>query len=124
MSRSRAGSIELCHFNIGGNNAHARSRNYDGWNPTTALAPASAASFVEDFTISVSGEADQNFLSSPFALFDPKLGTLLSVNESVSGSLTWEFGNDTGDTLLLASGKTGASQFFLSSGPAVLKTSP
>lgn len=82
----------------------------------TAAAPASAATIVENFTISVSGEADQNFLSSPFALFDPKLGTLLSVNESVSGSLTWDFGNDIGDTLLLASGKTGASQFFLSSG--------
>jgi hypothetical protein len=82
---------------------------------TTAFAPASAATFVEDFTISVFGDADQNFLSSPFALFDPKLGALLSVSESVTGPLTWNFGDSLGDTLLLAMGKTGASQFFLSS---------
>jgi hypothetical protein len=54
----------------------------------TVSAPASAAQIVEDFTISVSGDADQHFLSSPFDLFDPSLGTLTGVSESVSGSLT------------------------------------
>lgn len=67
---------------------------------TTALGPASAASFVENFTISVSGGTDTHFLSSPFARFDPKLGTLLGVSESVSGPLTWSPG-DLGETLLL-----------------------
>jgi hypothetical protein len=80
----------------------------------TASAPASAAQIVENFTISVSGDADQHFLSSPFDLFDPSLGTLTGVSESVSGSLTWDFG-DTGQTLLLVLAKTGASQFFFSS---------
>ena len=81
----------------------------------TVSAPASAAQLVENFTISVSGDADQHFLSSPFDLFDPSLGTLTGVSESVSGSLTWDFG-DTGQTLLLVLAKTGASQFFFSSG--------
>jgi hypothetical protein len=81
---------------------------------TTASSPASAASFVEDFTISVSGEADQNFLSSPFALFDPKLGTLLQVAEAVTGPLTWSPG-DSNEQLLLVLGKTGTSQFFSAS---------
>jgi hypothetical protein len=80
----------------------------------TASAPASAAQFVENFTISVSGETDQHFLSSPFALFDPKLGTLLQVGESVTGPLTWSPG-DSGERLLLVLGKTGASQFFFGS---------
>ena len=65
----------------------------------TASAPASAAQIVKTFTISVSGDADQHFLSSPFDLFDPSLGTLTGVSESVSGSLTWDFG-DTGQTHL------------------------
>jgi hypothetical protein len=82
----------------------------------TASAPASAAQIVEDFTIGVSGDADQNVLSTPFDLFDPSLGTLTGVAESVTGSLTWDFGEDIGQTLLLALQKTGASQFFLSSG--------
>ena len=81
----------------------------------TASAPTSAAQLVENFTIGVSGDADQHFLSSPFDLFDPSLGTLMGVSESVSGSLTWDFG-DTGQTLLLVLAKTGASQFFFSSG--------
>jgi hypothetical protein len=37
----------------------------------TVSAPASAAQFVENFTISVSGDADQHFLSTPFDLFRP-----------------------------------------------------
>jgi hypothetical protein len=80
-------------------------------------APVSAATIVENFTISVSGDADTNYLSTPFDLFDPSFGTLTGVAESVTGSLTWNFGDDTGETLLLALAKTGASQFSLSSGP-------
>jgi hypothetical protein len=80
----------------------------------TAAVPASAAQIVETFTISVSGDADQHFLSTPFDLFDASMGTLTSVSESVSGSLTWDPG-DPGEQLLLALAKTGASQFFFGS---------
>jgi hypothetical protein len=51
-------------------------------------------------------------MNSPFDLFDPSLGTLTGVAESVTGSLTWDFGEDAGETLLLALAKTGASQIF------------
>ena len=77
----------------------------------TASLPASAAQIVETFTISVSGAPDQNFLSTPFDLFHPSLGTLTSVGESVSGSLTWTPGASDQE-LLLVLGKTGTSQFF------------
>jgi hypothetical protein len=80
----------------------------------TVSAPASAAQIVENFNISVSGDADQLFLSTPFDLFHPSLGTLASVNESVSGSLTWSPGAS-GQELLLALGLTGATQFFFGS---------
>jgi hypothetical protein len=80
----------------------------------TASVPASAAQIVEDFTISVSGALDTHFLSTPFVLFDPKLGTLLSVSESVTGPLTWSPGAS-GQELLLVLGKTGTSQFFFGS---------
>jgi hypothetical protein len=90
-----------------------------------AAIPATAAQIVETFTIPVSGEPDQHFLSTPFDLFDPSLGTLLGVSESVSGSLTWDPG-DGGEQLLLALAKTGASQFFFGSdtgGPQVIDVS-
>ena len=77
----------------------------------TASVPASAAQIVENFTISLSGETDQHFLSTPFDLFDPSLGTLLSVGENVTGSPTWDPG-DSSEQLLLVLAKTGASQFF------------
>jgi hypothetical protein len=77
----------------------------------TMSAPASAAQIVETFTISASGAPDQNFLSTPFDLFHPSLGTLTSVGESVSGSLTWTPGASDQE-LLLVLGKTGTSQFF------------
>jgi hypothetical protein len=80
----------------------------------TVSAPASAAQIVENFTISVSGDADQLFLSTPFDFFHPSLGTLTSVNESVSGSLTWSPGASD-QQLLLALGLTGATQFFFGS---------
>jgi hypothetical protein len=37
----------------------------------TAAAPVFAAQIVETFTISVSVDADQHFMNSPFDLFDP-----------------------------------------------------
>jgi hypothetical protein len=80
-----------------------------------ATAPASAAQIVENFTISVSGDADQHFFSTPFDLFDPSLGTLLSVAESVTGSPTWNPA-DSGDQLLLVLTLTGVSQFIFASG--------
>ena len=76
----------------------------------TASAPASAAQIVENFTISVSGDADQLFLSTPFDLFDPSLGTLTGVSESVSGSLTWSPG-DSDQELLLALAKQARASF-------------
>ena len=81
---------------------------------TTPL-PASAAKIVENFTIGVSGEADQHFFSTAFNLFDPSLGTLLSVAESVTGSPTWTPA-DSGDQLLLVLTLTGGSQFIFASG--------
>ena len=59
----------------------------------------------------MSGAPDQNFLSTPFDLFHPSLGTLTSVGKSVSGSLTWTPGASDQE-LLLVLGKTGTSQFF------------
>jgi hypothetical protein len=50
---------------------------------------ASAATIVEDFTIAIGGDADQNFLSSVFAGFDPSLGALTGAAISLSGSPTW-----------------------------------
>ena len=79
------------------------------------MRPRGSLRGTKTFTISVPGALDQYFLSTPFDLFDPSLGTLTGVSESVSGSLTWDFG-DTGQTLLLVLAKTGASQFFFSSG--------
>jgi hypothetical protein len=79
----------------------------------TAPAPVLAAQIVETFTISVSGDADQHFMNSPFDLFDPSLGTLTGVAESVTGWLTWDFGEDTRDTLLLAPAKMARARFHL-----------
>jgi hypothetical protein len=78
---------------------------------TTAAVPASGAQIVENFTISVSGSADQEFLGTPFMSFDPSLGTLQGVAESITGSLTW-FPSDPGEQLLFVAELTSASQFF------------
>jgi hypothetical protein len=50
------------------------------------------------------GEADQHFLSTPVDLFDPSMGTLLGVSESVSGSLTWD-PSEPGEQLFLVLAK-------------------
>ena len=56
-----------------------------------ASGPASAATreINQNFTIPLSGSATQSFQIPSFDQFDPSLGTLLSVNESVTGSVTW-----------------------------------
>src|SRR5882757_2321354 len=73
---------------------------------STAAVPASAAQIVADFTVNVSGSADQDYLSTPFDLFDPSLGTLTSVTETVTGpppttlspARTWARRNSTSPT--------------------------
>jgi hypothetical protein len=79
----------------------------------TAAAPVFAAQIVETFTISVSGDADQHFMNSPFDLFDPSLGTLTGVAESVTGSLTWDFGDDPGKRSCLRGGNGREPDFHL-----------
>jgi hypothetical protein len=56
-----------------------------------ASGPASAATreINQNFTIPLAGSATQSFQIPLFDQFDPSLGTLLSVNESVTGSVTW-----------------------------------
>jgi hypothetical protein len=81
---------------------------------TAAPIAASAARIAEDFTISVSGDADTHYPSTPFDLFDPSLGTLLSASEFVTGQLTWDTADANGTRLFLSLGKTFASQSFLS----------
>jgi hypothetical protein len=48
----------------------------------TAPLRASATQIVEDFAISVSGDADQHFLSTPFDLFRPLDGDRCSASAS------------------------------------------
>ena len=55
--------------------------------PPIAPISASAAQIVESFAISVRGNADQHFLSTPFDVCDPLMGTLLGVKDVVSRSL-------------------------------------
>jgi PEP-CTERM motif len=56
-----------------------------------AAAPieASANTMTESFTIDISGSTNQLFPSTPFAGFDPSLGTLTSATQSLTGSTTW-----------------------------------
>jgi hypothetical protein len=56
-----------------------------------AVAPlaASADTIMETFTIDISGDANQTFISSMFAGFDPSLGALMSATVSLTGSTTW-----------------------------------
>src|ERR1700722_19345053 len=74
-----------------------------------APGPASAAQIVADFTISVSGSGDENYLSTPFDLFDPSLGTLTLVTETITGPLTW-LPTDPGEGLRLTTLLTSAAQ--------------
>jgi PEP-CTERM motif len=78
---------------------------------STMAVPASAAQIVANFTVNVSGSADADYLSTPFDLFDPSLGTLTSVTETVTGPLTWLPG-DPGEELRLVSSLSGTGQVF------------
>jgi hypothetical protein len=79
------------------------------------VAPVSAVAdtVAFNFTIGLSGSGGGaallgpsalTFNSSAFSLFDPKLGTLNSVSETVTGSLTWT----TGRKFELSGGQSGA----------------
>jgi hypothetical protein len=98
----------MLHKHTGDTKARACFRNFDGRNPGDGVGRYDRRG-LDDQRV---GRSGSDFSQLPLAFFDLKLGTLLSVSESVSGSLTWDFGADTGDTLLLALGKAGASQFF------------
>jgi hypothetical protein len=81
---------------------------------STAAVPASAAQIFTDFTVNVSGSADADYLSAPFELFDPSLGTLTGVTETVTGPLTW-LPSDPGEDLRLVSSLSGSGQVFFAS---------
>jgi PEP-CTERM motif len=64
----------------------------------------------------VSGGANRVYFSSSYVLFDPRLGTLTEVSQTISGSLTWTPGADPADLTLFSRrlGET-SSQTFMSS---------
>lgn len=77
--------------------------------PVSAVADTVAFNFTIELTgsggvISLLSPSALTFQSSAFSLFDPALGTLSSVSETVSGSLTWT----TGRTFELSGGQSGA----------------
>lgn len=82
----------------------------------TASVPASAATEKLDFVMYVSGGANRVYFSSSYVLFDPRLGTLTEVSQTISGSLTWTPGADPADLTLFSRrlGET-SSQTFMSS---------
>jgi PEP-CTERM motif-containing protein len=81
-----------------------------------APAAARTATLTEDFTIDISGPDSSFFLSTPFAKFDPSLGTLTEISEKVTGTttLTTEFGLP--PTLQLSLSLLPAVQHFSSEG--------
>jgi hypothetical protein len=78
--------------------------------------PASAATEKLDFVMYVSGGANREYFSSSYVLFDPRLGTLTEVSQTISGSLTWTPGADPAELTLFSRrlGET-SSQTFMSS---------
>jgi PEP-CTERM motif len=107
------------HFALGTNNRGLMMRAFAfltlaGGILATAPVPASAAQIVEDFTISISGSTDQDFEGTSFMEFDPSFGTLMSIQESVTGSATW-LTSFPGETLILTMQLTARSQVFFSS---------
>jgi len=77
---------------------------------------ASAATVQLDFTMVVSGEANREYFSSSYVLFDPRLGTLNDVSQTISGSLTWTPGGDPAELELFSRRLSQrSSQTFLSS---------
>jgi PEP-CTERM motif len=92
----------------------------------TAPTAASAATIMQSITIDIptGASSDDNFMSSTFAGFDPKTGTLTSAEVSLSGSLTWTPGSPIGPfgamlALVLAS-PIPASQGFMSATPETI----
>jgi hypothetical protein len=92
----------------------------------TAPIAASAATIMQSITIDIptGASSDDNFMSSTFAGFDPKTGTLTSAEVSLSGSLTWTPGSPIGPfgamlALVLAS-PIPASQGFMSATPETI----
>jgi hypothetical protein len=61
---------------------------------TAAPNAASAATEKLDFTMVVSGGTNREYFSNSYVLFDPSLGTLNEVSQSIAGSLTWTPGAD------------------------------
>jgi hypothetical protein len=88
-----------------------------------AIAPISASADTIQMPISflLFGDTDQNFVSTEFAGFDPKLGTLTSASISVSGTVTWLPGpqdvHNPSATLLMVLSPIPGSQTFISSNP-------
>jgi hypothetical protein len=80
------------------------------------LAPvaASADTTTENFTIGIFALDTDAFLSSPFDQFNPSLGMLTGVSETLTGSTTWTAPSDS--LLVLKLPITGAEQFFVSPG--------
>jgi MYXO-CTERM domain-containing protein len=84
-----------------------------------ALAPvaAGAATITEDFQIILAtGNADTSFTSDPFDLFNPSLGDLTSVSETLTGSTTWTNAFE-GGPLSVSLWITGAHETFITPGP-------
>jgi hypothetical protein len=78
---------------------------------------ASAATQKLDLTMIVSGgTANQEYYSNSYLLFDPRLGTLNEVSQTISGSLTWTPGADPSELELFSRRLSQqSSQTFLSS---------
>ena len=81
-----------------------------------ALTPiaARANTITEDFTIDIFGSDNHAFPSTPFGKFNPSLGMLTSVSETLTGSTTWMA--ISGALLSLSIGITGAHQNFATTG--------
>ena len=81
-----------------------------------AFAPvaARANTITEDFTIDIFGSDNHAFPSTPFGKFNPSLGMLTSVSETLTGSTTWMA--ISGALLSLSIGITGAHQNFATTG--------
>ena len=55
---------------------------------------ASAATIKFDIILFVSGETNREYFSNSYVLFNPSLGTLNEVSQTIDGSLTWTPGVD------------------------------
>jgi opacity protein-like surface antigen len=89
----------------------------------TAPIAASAATIMQSITIDIptAASSDDNFMSSTFEGFDPKIGTLTSAQVYLTGSLTWAPGSPIGPfgamLALILAPPIPASQVFMSATP-------